>query len=430
MVHRRLPITQHMVMPKARSSTRRLSLLHVGGNVVPMVSGIVTAPLTARAVGVQGRGQLAVIVLVGSLAMVAGSLGMGWYARDVIATGKLTLRDLLSSTLLADCLLVLPALVLTWGLGRALNLAGTTLIIAGAYLVVAGCSASRTALSATVVGAGWLRLYGLGSLFQTSLTVALIILLFIVGQLSVSSTLVVLVVGILAQMIWNLVALLWHDVGRRTLSTRSGGRPSILRAASILSSQIADVAIARSDLILVSLAATSSGIGFYSVVALIPQVGYQVANTLMQQSFASLTPEKGTSRLPLTWGAVQIWALTYALLSFPVAWFTIPIVFGDSFAPSRAFLGAACVFAFGASLLVPVIQNRAVTGSTWSLQIKVATAFCVMAASSRWLGLPPRWGLLCYGGLLAGIACHEVVRSVGSDALRPRLSHLRSLLQV
>ena len=124
-------------------------------------------------------------------------------------------------------------------------------------------------------------------------------------------------------------------------------------------SQLSEMLVGRSDVILVSSQASTYQLGLYSIVALIPQLSYQVFATLIQQSYARNPTLSLVRRTTLLWMTCALAGAALILVAIPAAYWLVPIIFGAEFSNARNYLLPAAAVTFGLSNLAPVINDVA-----------------------------------------------------------------------
>ena len=119
------------------------SIIHLAGNLFPVVSGLLTAPLTARSLGVDARGQLTIILLVSTAITVVGNFGLSWVARADVARDPSLARAWNRLGVRAAFLMLPFALVIGVVLSKALSLSAMESVVVLALFGLSSLSASR-----------------------------------------------------------------------------------------------------------------------------------------------------------------------------------------------------------------------------------------------------------------------------------------------
>lgn len=338
--------------------------LHLAGNLAGLVAGLVTAPLTARALGPEGRGEVAIIVVVSTVLMTSAALGLPWLARSEIAQDPFSLsfwrrqarRVGLALVPLAAALGVGTAIVV--GIGPAETAATTVLFIIGVFAAARGVEANA------LISRGRAGSFGLANLAASILTVLSIVTFFALGILTVAVVLWTTVASILLQIVITVAAVMWVTRGdadrlasrAEELAAHPEYRGASLRgrAARAWSAQVAEAVTTRGDTTTVALSAVSAQVGLYSVVALVPQAAYAVFTTVVQAAFSRRRDGDDAMRFTHVFQTCVSLAVVIALVAGPVAWWALPVVFGDEFTASRLFLPGALVMTVGLSAFAPV----------------------------------------------------------------------------
>ena len=380
------------------------ALVHTAGNLAPLVTGLVTAPLTARALGPDGRGEVVIIVLLSSAVITIGSLGLGWVAREEIARDRLSLGYWRRLARIASLIAILPTLAAAATIALVLQLGPAEVAGTFALLLLAAFAASRSVDGNIMVSTGKIGTLGAANLSYAIFVVVGTVCLFAIGELSVATALFVNAGGLAVQM-----TLLSIGIAHASRHTRSEIRSRQLELAESRSprevigmasrawrAQLLDTAATRADSILVAIGAGAGGVGIYSIAGLIPQIAYALAATLTQRSFAVTPTLSAAARLRTLQQASVVVSLLFVAVSVPAAFFLIPTVFGDAFIESRGWLVPASSVAVGLSALAPLLVFQARDRSCRGIVV-VAHVLTPMAVSLALLPASPALSILALG---------------------------------
>lgn len=409
---------------------RRLrSLTHLGGNVVPVLSGLATAPLTARALGVEGRGGLTIVLLVSGILVVIGSMGFGWVARHDIGRDPSSTYEWLSIARWFDVSMVPVGAGVAAAISMYLQLDRQQSIATGLLLVLSTCSASRAVRGNALVALGRNAELGRTGLIISLISVVGMVALFFFEMLSLASAIWVSFTSLAVQTV-----LIRHAV-IRALSTggisNTGGskiRHSgfMRRSARSAISQTTDLAVCKADALTAGMVGSISQVGLYSTAAIIPQVAYQLVLTAIQQSYVAFPRISRVERLAMVWHSCLFIGLASSLIAFPSAWVLIPVVFGEDFVGAREFIGPACIVVLGLGSICPAVQDSAVSGSPTKISaVLVLGAAGCAAAQLAGAGLGTVVAMIGTGYLFVGVL--YVWRVCGARTLLPRLSSFKRL---
>jgi O-antigen/teichoic acid export membrane protein len=375
---------------------RRLAALtatHYAGNILPMVTGLATAPLTARALGPEGRGEMAVIGTVASFLVLVGSMGFGWAARDAVATDPdsvLFWRRL--STWFA--LLGLPlslgvGVAVSWSFGLATAQGAAVLLFYAAAAV-----ATRRAVDAGVlVSLGTPHLASVANIIYAVGVMLSVVFLYLADRLDLTTVIMANMLGFLIQSVAlsilvgryvraHRVAL---DVRLTEMRTDPDYRPiSVFRRGwGFFRAQLVDGLATRADILLATMGGKAT-VGLYSVTFLLPQVAYTCFVTVVQTSFSRHPRMDPEDRLALVYRASTLLGCLLALAGCTVAYPAIPWVFGQEFAGARGFLIPAACMTLGLAGLSAVLQHIGRSPSAFWLAIVVATPMAVGLVVTTW----------------------------------------------
>ncbi|HKU25288.1 MAG TPA: hypothetical protein VJQ54_07425 [Candidatus Sulfotelmatobacter sp.] len=237
-----------------------------------------------------------------------------------------------------------------------------------AFLALAGMSASKSIDANILIVAGLTKHFGIANLAASGTVCVGIVLSYMAGHLQLWLVLAFNAGSLLVQM--ALIVL----PRRRLLKGIDEGafkaeklRSLLHRAWRAWRSQIVEASLLRVDSMMFVTLSTVQVVGYYSVVALIPQTAYQTFQTIIQYSYATTPKTKLRQRTWLTWQICLLVSVPIVLVGGLGARILIPMLFGPAFSPSLELLVPACSVTVGLAALAPVLQHFAVspTGDGW-----------------------------------------------------------------
>ncbi|SFP13677.1 Membrane protein involved in the export of O-antigen and teichoic acid [Geodermatophilus dictyosporus] len=393
----------------------RAGLLHGLGNVLPAVTGLVTAPLTARALGVLDRGTVTVVMTAATLFSIPAIAGMGW--GTLIAVGKdpaalpVWKRRARRVALVAS----LPGAVLVVWLATVLPLTAAQTAAAALLFAYASSIAVHAVNSNFLVSVGSIAPVGVSSIALSVVTTGLLVILFVSGQLTLATVVLANVAGLLTQsavLFWAARRAARRIAGRPTApaeQTPEADAPTRRRLFMTAIAQTLDAFSARLDLIVIALVAEARVIGLYSIAAVIPQISYFAYLTLVQRSFArspALTIEQRSRHLFLVCSGASI---ALAAAGGAASWVLIDPIFGTEFGQARDYLWPAMLVTLGLGAFIPtlLLWQRAGRRALVALGVVVViagAAILVGRVASPW------WGIVALG---AGLGTTGLTQYVG-----------------
>lgn len=296
-------------------------------NVVTLLCAFITGPITARALGVDGRGQLAAIIAVLTLGPWLLDFGMGqWLARERARGGD---RERLLGTALPVVIGVsLISLVVALPLSHAIG-AGRPVVITvlqiGMFLMP--ISVVLFALGGLAVGEARWGLYSAARLVGAILPVVVLVPLAAAGSLTVALAAGCYLIGGLLGSLLLLRTV--QGVRRLTFSLRRSAAAAKFGAQCWLG-QVAGTASNRLDQVLLAALASSRELGLYAVAVTIASLAYGP----IQAVSAALFPRVAEGDPGLASRACRITALVVAILAVvlgAIAPAMIPFVFGEDY---------------------------------------------------------------------------------------------------
>jgi O-antigen/teichoic acid export membrane protein len=381
----------------AAAGGRRLTvrgLTHAFGNVFPMLTGLATAPLTARALGPDGRGEVVVIGAVATLLVLLGSLGFGWVARDAVATDPdsiLFWRRLSAWLALAS---FPPAVTAGFAIAGSFHLSRSQEVAVLGFYAIAAVATRRAVDSGVLVSVGTPHLNSVANLCYGAAVALSVFVLFFLGRLDVTTLVLSNALGFLIQTAVLSYLVHRHIAGRRVeLRARlaamrvdpayrwtTAGR----RGLGYCRAQFLDGLTNRADVLLATFAGGTAVAGLYSVTALLPQIAYTFYVTVVQTTFSRHPRMEANERLGLIFRASSLAACVLSVVGCAAAYPLIPWVFGQEFAAARNYLVPAVCMTVGLAGLSAVLQDLGRRPSTRWLAIVVLLPALTAALLVAW----------------------------------------------
>lgn len=344
------------------------ALLHLVGNIAPVLAGLITAPLTARSLGPAARGELAILLLVSVFIGLVGALGLGLLARQAVSADLGQAHGWSRRGRRITYVAVLGASAVGYVLSQSMALEAKEAIAAIGLFALAGMSASRSIDGNILIVAGRTNQYGAAGL-AASITVCVgIVLAFMLGMLDLWVVIVLNATSLLVQMAMIVIAVrqVLTSVGESEFVAETLG-PLMRRALRAWRSQVTEAALIRSDSLMFITQSTVQTVGLYAVVSLIPQIAYQVFQTLVQFSYAASPTLRIRHRTRLLWQATVGVGIVLSIVGGALAVPLVPIIFGSDFAPALQYLWPACLMTVGLAGMAPVLHHYAIsrTSDRW-----------------------------------------------------------------
>lgn len=314
--------------PRRASSFARTVARLWRANVVIILAGLITGPITARALGAEGRGELAAIIAVLTLAPWVLDLGMSlWLGRER-ALGR-SRAELLGAALpvaLACSLLgVAAAIPLSHALGGGRPVVVTFLQI-GLFLMPV--SVVLHILLGLAIGEARWRLVTSVRIVASVLPVIVIVILVVIDQLTVASAAAAYLGGGLVGSL--IVVHVVRGAGRPRFDRRRARTATVFGTKSWLST-VAGTANNRLDQVLMAGLVTSRELGFYAVAVTVGSL----TSSLIGAVCNALIPRVAIGDGDLAARSCRVTAGTVAVVGVLLAAVTptmVPFVFGAEFA--------------------------------------------------------------------------------------------------
>ncbi|MBT2498988.1 hypothetical protein J7E25_07750 [Agromyces sp. ISL-38] len=341
--------------------------VHLMGNLAPLLSGLITAPLTARALGAVGRGEITLLITVSTILITVGTFGLGWLVRDAVAHDPFSVDYWRRKARLLAVGLLPVAIVIALIMANWLRLTQWETIVTCVFYGIGAFAGTRSVEGSALVSLGKTTALGFANVSYATLVVGMTVGLFFMGALDVANLIIANALGVSVQMfvLWvvmrrtrrgSLTALAQRTIELRRDPAHST-RQVLKRAGVAWRTQLVDAASLRADTLLLGGSATRQVVGLYSVVALLPQMAFAVYLTLVQRSFArspGLAPEV---RLRVLMQGCMITGIVGCMIGIPLAYVGIPWLFGPDFTAARQYLLPGGLMMLGLAALTPVMVD-------------------------------------------------------------------------
>ncbi len=386
-----------------------------------MVSGIVTAPFTARALGVEGRAVVVVVTTVSVGLLILGTFGLGWITRQELSRGMSSARDWKQRALTVDATSFLPSIAagaaLAWVLGVGGHVVAPLIVVISLSML----SALRAVWANMLIASGRAWGYGVANLSATTFVVFATVGAYVLQLLTLASALWIQAGGLAIQT--SLVALLAERIPHaRGIGRASRGwlRAWFPRIRKSVGGQIVDFVVGRSDLIVVALVGTSFQLGLYSVPGLIPVVVYQITVTVIQHSWAPGVAKDTAARIGISWRVSVLVGTFASIVGGLGVWLVFLPLFGEQFEGSVDYIVPACAMAAGIAAIVPAVQHAATSDGGSLVVWSTLGAVLVNALVARGLGWHVADAVVVLAVTLVLVGATYTARSAGVGALLPR----------
>lgn len=332
-------------------------LLLLVGNLSPLMTGLLTAPITARALQADGRGQITQVLLVATAIQVIATLGLPWLSRTAVATEPRSSRSWARVGLMVGvpCMPLALAVCLPPTVGQ-LGLSPEQMILTASIFAVSSFSAYRGTRGNTLLSLGRPELFGLVVSVGSLILLGAVVGLAALRELDLSTLLYANLIVLVVQL--SLVAGLARRVecrsqlpGTPRIDPRALTRPWL--------AQVSEFTLTRVDLILLVLVGNVPVLGVYSLVALVPQALYAACQSVVQLSYSPARYGVGPRRHAHIAHASLLIGLVTAGLAVPTILFLFPVLFGPSFSAAAEFIPAVVVMCLAVAGLAPAIARGA-----------------------------------------------------------------------
>lgn len=339
-----------------------LPVLLLAAQLSIAAGGLLANVLSARGLGAEGRGELALYL---QITYVVGTVVV--LGRDRSFTAVVTdRRDLVAGTNDFARLLRMPsflALISCTLIPVALNVSGmqhAVLLATALWLVVLGnvvTSGTRAVSIVSDEGRGYAAGIGVSQ-------VILLTIFFILAMMRVADSVIWFFAYGIALLVPFLVVALCRGLGRSTV----GRRPRELRkirklGLALVPSATAEIITSRLDRLLIPVFAGYAALGYYAVIATFTElIVWPIRHYVDSKvpTWAEQVESGARLRLGRLFCFVAILSLGLSLLVGVMIWFLVPVLFGAEFLNSR-------------ELILPLVLGSGVYGIS-RLGVGVATA--------------------------------------------------------
>lgn len=368
----------------SRGSPSLIIIGRLGASALALVS----APIVARAIGPEGRGETAAALALFLIVPVALGMGIPLEVRRQAATSDG------------------HAVIRTGRTFVTLSVAGSVAIAALSYLTIFADFSTGARMTATVgialapLTTSWSldvsvlvahRRYSavlIMQILQPAVYVGLVVLLWTIGLAMVATVIMASIAGTAATFAAGLILVRVPLRGQRV-----GMKILIQRGFSFFGSAIAEAASNRADQILALPLIGAYQAGLYSVAATIGSIPLAIGQALGASYFTPIAQTEGIRRREIQSESIRA-AMAAAVMATPViaaiAWATIPLVFGDAFAPS--ILPTMLALIGSAGLLIGYVASMGLAAEGRGVRMTIAQVTSVIVGIGALSVLGPALG--------------------------------------
>lgn len=381
-----------------------------GINAVMILAGLIAGPITARALGAEGRGELAAIIAVLTMTPLVLDLGLSqWVARERAIGGRP--GEVLGVALPLALACSLIGVVAAVPLGRVIG-DGRPVVTAFVQvgLLLTPISVVLQTLVGLVIGESRWGLFAAVRVVGTILPVVAIVVLAICGGLTVGTAAAAYLGGGLAGGL--LLLRMVHGV-RRLSFDRARVRLAVAFGAKTWLSTLAAATTNRIDQVIMAPLVPSRELGIYVVAVTISVVAFSPVGVVVNVLFPRVA--EGNAVLAARACRISLCAVAIAgLLIGAAAPFMIPFLFGPEFSaalPMAIILLVANVPAAAAFVLNSALSAANNPAATMRAEL-VALAFTLPAL----VVLLPEFG--GHGAAFVSLAAYTIRLAMQLGALR------------
>lgn len=330
------------------SSGKRGVLLGTLGNLSAPLVSLITAPLLAQALGVDGRGVLAASVAPFALAAAGLTLGLPEAMTYFVARRMARRKDVLSIGLIASAAIGILGSIGIFALSGILS--GSDPRIAGLITVI-GLAVAPAIMAGTVRGyVRGLQLWGLIAIEQV---LASTTRLLAIGMLATLNVLTPLSAGVVtaASSFVGVLVYLWIPLFTRFTKASSPSdsvpHPNSKELSATIGKfgigvwvgSVAGVLLSKLDQVLLLPLSSAAALGLYAVAVSIADV-VRVFNTAVRDVvFSMQSARRDDESLGQASRVSTIFTAAAALAVWGASWILVPPLFGDEFRPSIDLIG-------------------------------------------------------------------------------------------
>jgi O-antigen/teichoic acid export membrane protein len=382
-----------------RLRTNALARFISSGSMV--ITGFVTATVTARWLGPADKGTLSTMLYIATICGLLASLGLG-EASIVVAGGDarrlqqlmaLTLPLILMATIPAVIILLAAAWIGHWS-GIALAVAVACVLIPlkaiGQSLILYQHALERLVRSSLI------------SVVQVSLEMLLLVILITVVDLEIAGAVIAAALAETTAIVLSLRALRRDHLNLRNRWSREQARSVLAMGAPLVTARLIIALATRFDLVLVYILAGLTPAGHYSIALTLGQLTAYASGALAMAAFPRLARIEDDDAWELIPRIARM-GLSAALLSsvvlLPLIPLLVPILFGDDFiesiTPALILVGGGILW----SELTLLTRSVAALGHSAVQLTSFLVYLLVMGALD--LFLIPQWGIV--GAAIASV---------------------------
>lgn len=390
---------------RVSGSHARHVALSILGNGFPPIAVLVTAPILARALDVDGRGDLAAATAPFMLAVAIATLGLPDAVTNVLArrsylrrvTWLALVSSLLGTGMLSVVIVWLASPILTQGGSSGL----ATLMTIATVATIPGLLVAL--LRGTAAGLHMWGVVATERVLNGSLRIAGIVGFALAGQLTLFTATLVTVLGpVLAGFAY--VRLIGAKPSLARSSRPTSSRRTFAYGTKAWLGSVAGVLLMRIDQLLILPLGGAAQLGLYAVAVNVSEVPLIINSATREVMFSSDAAQRDNARAGLAARATFIACLLCAIVVLaPIGWW-LPLVFGVEFS-------GAIPIALVAALAVVVGVPGSIAGATLSargrpeLRSYSILVACALNVVLLFVLVPPLGGV---GAALATLAGNVV----------------------
>lgn len=395
MIGSKPPNPDPLATGSAASSMRRDSFARLLADGFALATSLVTATLTAHALGPDGKGYYASLMLLATLFVVASEFGIGDALVVLVGQGKAKLADAARATMHATLWLALAGTALFLGTAAAVFAPvrdGDVLVLGlSGALVAVGIWYST--LVSVLLAVQRIIVLAAASAVVSAVTAAVMVALALVYELDLQGAVVASLCGVAAGSVVTLLKA--RSAGIACAPRRVPGylAPALRLGVGFQLPSLLVVAAARLDLLLVFTLAGATAAGRYSVALTIGALVVSIPTAIAYAAFPRVSKLDEAEARAFTGRVLRhgmLGALLTALALAAVTPLVVPWVFGEPFrdavTPTLILLAAGVPWS-GQWLLARCASAR---GTTAMLNWSFGLGFVVMLALD--IALIPPYG--------------------------------------
>lgn len=386
--------------------------LLVLGRTMSAVLSLATAPIVARAIGPDGRGETAAAIALFVIVPVILAMGLPLEVRRQAATtdGTVVLRTA-RRLVAASTLLAIPLAALAWATIFS-NFEPDARIAASAGLLLSPLAAAWALDVGLLVAHRRYRAVFAMQVIQPSIYLVLVSVAWVFGVASVSSVLISNVIGSVATFVLGIVLVRVRWSGP-ILSLPATARSGV----KYFGSALAEAASSKLDQVIALPLIGAFQAGIYSVAATVAAVPLALGQALGASYFTSVARSEGSERRSVQAQAARA-GIAAGVLVYPISVaasvLLIPVVFGDAFAGS---VPVAVIALLGSSAMIAsFVVSMALAADAKGIRMSLAQVVSLVLGIVGLLLLGPWLGAI--GAALASAISYLVLLGILAVALR------------